>query len=341
LHEVCILIAAYNAERWLAESLESSLAQRGVDFEIVVVNDGSTDGTADILADYERRHGDRIRAVHQPSAGVSAARNAGFDAADAEFVTVLDADDRMHPHRCRVEVEGLRRFADTLFSICARWSFEDGCNEGSISMRPEPLAGTSEPGFYRIEDPITTLLRAGESPGTATCTSRLEFSRTIGRFDEQQSSFVDGDRWIRTAHHRSIVYCSLALHYRRLHGESLSHSRPERFANITRALDKARAHWDDYSPAQQQALTTFERGIGIASAKAALLAGDARRARGILRANYQRLKSAYWWKVYLAALLPQGLFRAANRARQNLGKPEFVSRKEVESIDAFEVLGLT
>jgi len=45
--------------------------------------------------------------------------------------------------------------------------------------------------------------------------------------------------------------------------------------------------------------------------------------------------------VYLAALLPQGLFRAANRARQNLGKPEFVSRKEVESIDAFEVLGLT
>ncbi len=95
---ISIVIPAYNAEATIARCADSILAQNYTDFEAIFVDDGSSDATPVLLDDYARRD-DRIRVIHQPNRGVSAARNAGLDAVSdkAEFITFCDSDDYVEP----------------------------------------------------------------------------------------------------------------------------------------------------------------------------------------------------------------------------------------------------
>ena len=87
--QVSVIIPVYNRESLIKRAVESVLAQEDCDFECIVVNDGSSDGTREVLDSY----GDRIVAVHQENAGRSAARNAGIEKARGSFVAFLDSDD--------------------------------------------------------------------------------------------------------------------------------------------------------------------------------------------------------------------------------------------------------
>lgn len=84
-----VIIPAYNAERTLKRCLESLLNQRREDVQIILISDGSTDGTDEIA----RSFSDRVQFVHQPHAGVSAARNLGLTLAKGEYITFVDSDD--------------------------------------------------------------------------------------------------------------------------------------------------------------------------------------------------------------------------------------------------------
>lgn len=96
---VSIVIPAYNCAATIAAAVESCLAQAYEDLEIVVVNDGSTDSTGEVLAGF----GERIRVLTQRNGGLAAARNAGQLAATGEFVAWMDADDLMVPGRIRAQ----------------------------------------------------------------------------------------------------------------------------------------------------------------------------------------------------------------------------------------------
>lgn len=89
---VSIIMPAFNAAQFIEEAIDSVLAQTCKDWELIVVDDGSTDETAAILA---RQHDPRISVIRQANAGASAARNAALDVASGEFVTFMDADDRL------------------------------------------------------------------------------------------------------------------------------------------------------------------------------------------------------------------------------------------------------
>lgn len=90
--QVSLVIPVYNTECYLDECLRSALAQTEHDIEIICVNDGSTDGSAAVLAHYATTD-KRIHVITQPNAGLSAARNSGLDKATGEFVMFLDSDD--------------------------------------------------------------------------------------------------------------------------------------------------------------------------------------------------------------------------------------------------------
>jgi len=92
---VSVVIPAYNAERYLGETLDSVLAQTYRDFEVVVVDDGSTDSTRDIVASY----GEPVRCIEQANAGPSAARNHGVREARGEAVAFVDSDDLWMPEK--------------------------------------------------------------------------------------------------------------------------------------------------------------------------------------------------------------------------------------------------
>jgi len=93
--EVTVVIAAYNAETFLEQTLASVFAQSLTDIEVIVVDDGSTDRTPEILASVPDR---RLKAIRRENGGVSAARNTGLSAAQARFVFFLDADDILLPN---------------------------------------------------------------------------------------------------------------------------------------------------------------------------------------------------------------------------------------------------
>jgi len=102
---VSVVIPAYNAGRTLAQTLDSVLAQSYSNIEIIVVDDGSTDATAEVLQAYEKR----IRSIYQPNKGLPSARNTGCMAARGEFIALMDADDLCRTERLAVQIEAMLR----------------------------------------------------------------------------------------------------------------------------------------------------------------------------------------------------------------------------------------
>ncbi len=116
--KISLIVPVYNTERYLADCLESVLAQTYQDYEVVIVNDGSTDGSAAIAEQYAQRDS-RISMYHQLNAGVTAARRKAEQNAVGDYVFFLDADDSIHPemlnkvmnvahaHGCNLVVTGI------------------------------------------------------------------------------------------------------------------------------------------------------------------------------------------------------------------------------------------
>jgi cellulose synthase/poly-beta-1,6-N-acetylglucosamine synthase-like glycosyltransferase len=95
---VAVVVPAYNSGRTLADTLESAIAQTHRALDIVVVNDGSTDGTQEIAESFARRDS-RVRVISVPNGGVARARNAGIAATRADYIAPLDSDDLWHPEK--------------------------------------------------------------------------------------------------------------------------------------------------------------------------------------------------------------------------------------------------
>jgi len=102
-----VIIPAYNSEATLARAIDSVLTQSYPAQEIIVVDDGSTDGTADVAA----RYGQKLRYIRQENAGVSSARNHGAQAACGDWLAFLDADDWYYPDRLRLHAEWIQEDA--------------------------------------------------------------------------------------------------------------------------------------------------------------------------------------------------------------------------------------
>jgi len=94
--EISIIIPVYNSEKYLKECIDSILSQTFLDFELVLVNDGSTDSSGKICDEYALKDS-RVRVFHKENGGVSAARNTGIKAAKGKYVTFVDADDKVKP----------------------------------------------------------------------------------------------------------------------------------------------------------------------------------------------------------------------------------------------------
>ena len=101
---ISVVIPTYNYGHFVTEAVDSVLAQTYRHYEVVVVDDGSTDDTRARLAPY----GDRIRYIHQENQGLSAARNTGIRAARGGVIGLLDSDDKWHPRKLETQAAFLR-----------------------------------------------------------------------------------------------------------------------------------------------------------------------------------------------------------------------------------------
>src|SRR6201997_3700288 len=101
-----VLIPVYNRERYIRKAIDSVLSQTLTNVEVIAVDDGSTDGSPDILKSY----GSRIKTFRQPNQGPEVARNAAAAAAEGEYLVLLDSDDFLFPFTLAVYDQVLRTF---------------------------------------------------------------------------------------------------------------------------------------------------------------------------------------------------------------------------------------
>ena len=105
---VSVVMPVYNGEKYLAEAIDSILNQTFTDFEFIIVDDGSTDGSAEIIRTYQERD-ERVRLLQlERNMGIADARNAGIAVAKGEFIAAMDADDASLPERLEQQVQFLR-----------------------------------------------------------------------------------------------------------------------------------------------------------------------------------------------------------------------------------------
>ena len=128
LPRVTVVVPVYDVERWLPESLDSLLGQSGVDLEVVVVDDGSPDGSGAIADEYAARD-HRVRVVHVPNGGLGSARNVGTEGVTGDFLGFLDSDDVVPPGALATLASTLEESgSDFVTGWIVRWQ-ADGLHE--------------------------------------------------------------------------------------------------------------------------------------------------------------------------------------------------------------------
>jgi glycosyltransferase involved in cell wall biosynthesis len=129
---VSVLMSVYNGERYLAEAVESILRQTFTDFEFIVINDGSSDDSADILSQYELLD-KRLHVFHQENRGLIASLNRGIGLAKGKYLARMDADDISLPDRLRRQVEVLEEHPDLVIVGTARYMIDETGNRTGVS----------------------------------------------------------------------------------------------------------------------------------------------------------------------------------------------------------------
>ena len=114
---VSVVLTVYNRARFAAEAIDSILAQTLADFELIIVDDGSTDNSPKVIADYAERDS-RVAIVTQKNAGVAAARNAGAEKSRAKLIAFMDDDDISHPQRLQKQVDLMHSRSDIAACVC-------------------------------------------------------------------------------------------------------------------------------------------------------------------------------------------------------------------------------
>ncbi len=179
---VSVVIPAFNRAPCIGRAVRSVLAQTFQDFEVIVVDDGSTDGTAGALAEF----GARIKLLRQENRGVSAARNAGVRAASAGWVAFLDSDDEWHSEKLARQIAVLERFRSRVaYTRCVT---EDGAPVRDI----EGLAPSrDEAGVKEYADARSMIWRLNTHPLIPSMTVEKELLQRAGMFDESLHAAED------------------------------------------------------------------------------------------------------------------------------------------------------
>jgi len=204
---ISCVVPVFNGEHFLAEALDSILGQSYPNREIVVADDGSSDGTAAVL----HRYAARVRVVRQLTAGPAATRNLGLRAATGEFIAFLDADDLWHPEKLTLQMETFRVKPDLEACVThAQMFWESSLAEEAEQFRDHPRAAAI-PGFA-----TTTLLAR-----------RAAFDR-IGEFNAALW-FSDATEWFLRAREQGIVFEILpqVLVFHRMHEHNLTRRRSQ------------------------------------------------------------------------------------------------------------------
>lgn len=195
-----VIIPLYNKEKFIKNTLESVLNQTFEDFELLIVNDGSTDKSEAIVNSFSDR---RIQYFFKKNGGVSSARNYGITRANSEYIVFIDADDLWHSGFLKEMKQLIRSHANDKVFACAI--------ELETPLRTFPARYSFQ---HRSESQIVNYFSASMKQSVLSCYSAVfhcSVFQKVGMFDEQINSAEDTDMWIRIGLKYEIVFLNLIL----------------------------------------------------------------------------------------------------------------------------------
>lgn len=201
-----IVIPCYNAEAFLAQTIESVLAQTVQDFEVVVVNDGSKDNSL-AVAHQCAAQDSRVRVIDKPNSGVSDTRNQGAAACQAEFITFLDADDLWLPQNLELKIAALRAQPQAVAATSAYEIFQTDTGE-TVERVPCDTKNLAQK-LLEFRGPTGML--------PASVVMRRSAFDAAGGWDTALSTAADQDLWLRLALRGPVCCVPQSLVRYRLH----------------------------------------------------------------------------------------------------------------------------
>jgi glycosyltransferase involved in cell wall biosynthesis len=189
-----VLVPAYNAEATVAAAIRSALAQTRSDFEIIVVDDGSTDATAEVVRPFLEDR--RVALIQQENRGLAGARNTALARAHGEYVSLLDSDDLLLPDYMERMAAALESDPGAAFAYGDAWAFDDVTKR----VRRASAMAYQRPPATPPQDPHALVLELLRRNFVFVCaTIRRSVLEEVGPFDASLRSAEDYELWLRIA----------------------------------------------------------------------------------------------------------------------------------------------
>lgn len=192
---VSVIIPAYNRAAWLNAAIDSVLDQTFKDYELIVIDDGSTDDTREILA----AQADQVKYFYQPNAGPAAARNLGIRQAKSDLLAFLDSDDRWLKNKLQTQVDLMMK--DPEVKIC--YTDEIWIRQG-VRVNPKKIHQKFSGWIYQQCLPLCII-----SPSSVMI--HREVLERVGLFDENFPVCEDYDLWLRISRYYPITFINKPL----------------------------------------------------------------------------------------------------------------------------------
>ena len=241
---VSVVIPSYNHAHFLGEAISSVLAQDYPRIEVVIVNDGSSDDTAQVAARFPE-----VRYVEQANRGLAAARNAGLAVCTGELVVFLDADDRLLPGALEAGVRAMAAEPATGFAAgYSRFISRDGT-----------ALPTGQPQRATGEDPYVHLLRRNRIRNPAMVMFRRDAVLRAGGFSAGIEACADYDLYLRISRAWPVAFHDQVVADYRKHGGNMSANSALMLRQLRSVMRRQRPYLVD--PARQQAFREGLRNI--------------------------------------------------------------------------------
>jgi glycosyltransferase involved in cell wall biosynthesis len=266
---VSVIIPTYNRAKYIGEAIESVLAQTYSPIEIIVVDDGSTDNTCEIVAKYEPR----VRYVYQNNAWCGAARNNGIRLATGKYTAFLDSDDLWLPEKLERDVEFLENHPKigVVYSNC---EFINAEGQVIKQQRRQSLNGW-----------ITSELLQSNPIITCTLTVRSEILRVVGGFREEREISEDWELWVRLSTRTQFAHLDCITAQKRDHPANII-SDAKAIERSSALVTKVFAEADYLTAEQKKLLPKTQANIALINAINYCSAGD-------VNLSFKYLKQAF------------------------------------------------
>jgi len=231
--QVSIIMPVYNGEKYIVEAIESILNQSYKNYEIIIVNDGSTDNTFDKTRLYLQRS--NIKYVEQDNRGLPAALNTGIRASSGEYIAFLDCDDLWMPYKLDMQMVFMKEHPDV------------GLAHGNISYIDQHGTPFTPDSPYQtdISGNCFPELFMGNRIAVLTVLIKKECVANVGFFDEDFKYADDYDMWLRISRHYPLGHIDKCLAAYRKHPGGISSDIITHNADVLRVLEKTLKQYPD------------------------------------------------------------------------------------------------